>query len=1004
VVDAFAGRERVARELTAVLDAALAGAGPVAMVTGEPGIGKTWLVSHAARGLPGVRTVWGRSFAGGWQSPFAPWVDVLRGLGSALAGQVLDAAGGAGLAVLARLAPDVFSTAGPDRETAASDGGVLVFDAIGSLLSAVARTGPVLVVLDDLQWADADSLRALLAVGRRLPRPGLAVVATIRDHDPDGPHGPADPGSAVAAVVDALRGYPGVQPFALHGFDVDEVVELGQRHAGVALPRTMAEAIRAQTGGNPFYLTEVMRYLVEERRLGVRDGRWTSDQSLSALGIPPAVRDVVRHRLGRLTGAASGLLVAASAVGGELTVPLMAAVADMSEAATLDAVDEAIGAGFLQPAGRRRAYVFRHAIVRQAVLGTLNPDRAARLHLRVAHELTRLADDPDVVVGELAYQYHAAGDRDRGLPTCLAAAARARDLYAPGRAAECLRMAVDLADGMAPERVAAIRADRAEALADALELDAAIAAVRQALDGYDVGQPGADEVVGFLARVSERLKHGGAARAQWLPLVRDGIARCGERRDLAWARLTLLLDPIEAERAGDLYAGRWVGHDRQAVDVARRQGDEMDVARTHPAWVWRNRAGTEELLARAGTATTPAVALTYLESAGRDLAFRLGDLDAAAHTYRRMVSLAERSGAIVARGEGLGHLSLVLALCGEFAESRQALAEHAELAHRLGVEHRLRWLIRTINTIHRYLAGEPGDPRAAAEFADMAASPANGTVPFGLVTIGWAVAEHALCADRAEAGRLAAAAVSLQERCDPHRYVLGGSVWMTTTGLWECRITDLADRALGVARRLRDAGVPLGPARSCDLAIGRMQALLGDTDAALVSLRRAAQDLRSTGHRPLAAIALLDAASVRTSTGDGEPAELAAAERAFAELGMAGWGERAARLRTGEPAATPAPGPGAPPLESPAQKSPALASPALASPALASPAPVGLSPREVEVLGLVAAGLTNREIADRLHLSPATVERHLVNAYRKAGLRNRAEATSFALAHGLAAR
>jgi hypothetical protein len=260
---------------------------------------------------------------------------------------------------------------------------------------------------------------------------------------------------------------------------------------------------------------------------------------------------------------------------------------------------------------------------------------------------------------EIAAQYHASvalPDAERGVPHAIAAAEQATAADAHERAVAFLRMARDLA----AEAPAALRADvlarLAVAEAEALLLDEARASVEEALAAAGAAGWADADLAPFLATVARVLKDGSAPHAAWEPLVERGLALVGRRRDLTRARLTLLRDRVETIADGPIYAGRWIGHDPEAVDVVRTQGDEDDYARTLEPYEHRTREQTDAVLDLARTWRRPAAVMRALEVAARDLLHRHGDFRQAAAQLEELIEAGARYGALPAQVEALVQL------------------------------------------------------------------------------------------------------------------------------------------------------------------------------------------------------------------------------------------------------------------------------------------------------------------------------------------------------------
>ncbi|GAB7181812.1 DNA-binding transcriptional regulator DnrI/AfsR/EmbR [Kitasatospora sp. Ki12] len=413
----FVGRDaELARLVEAAGRAATAGPG-VALVTGEAGLGKSELLERFGERLrgDGWLVAVGQATDDEGAPPAWPWVAALRTIAAAAP----PPAGSA--EVLAPLLSDRASGRGPDEDVAA--GRFRLNRAVSRWLAAVARERPLAVLLDDLHWADAETL-ALLTGLTDLPQgTPVLVVAAYRPNEVEGPL--ADQLAVLAGRSPLRLPLPG-----LPGPAVAEVIKAAG--AGPVDAGTVA-ALAERTGGNPFYVWESARLL-------------GSEGALVALSeVPEGVRDVVRRRLGRLPEAVVAVLRLAAVVGREADVELLVGAADTDEDGVLGGLDAGLVAGLLtEPApGRVR---FTHALVRDTLLADLSGLRARRMHGRIAAGLERLGSSD---VSALAHHFArsaASATAAQGVHYCLRAADLAAARYAHDAAADLLAAALDCFD------------------------------------------------------------------------------------------------------------------------------------------------------------------------------------------------------------------------------------------------------------------------------------------------------------------------------------------------------------------------------------------------------------------------------------------------------------------------------------------------------------------------------------------------------------------------------
>jgi DNA-binding CsgD family transcriptional regulator len=318
---------------------------------------------------------------------------------------------------------------------------------------------------------------------------------------------------------------------------------------------------------------------------------------------------------------------------------------------------------------------------------------------------------------------------------------------------------------------------------------------------------------------------------------------------------------------------------------------------------------------------------------------------------------------------------------GDFAAAQTTMERARELVRRLGPGHRLHVVLEgAIGSGLAYFLG--GDWSAlAAHCAAVATRAGSGRAAAGLMFAAWAALDHAMAGDQTACLHLIASLTPLLERHGPEIYAYPSIVSVAAAAIWQLRAVDFAEPYRRVTLALESAGIGPGLLGSHSHAIARMASLLGDGADAERRFARARTELEAGDWRPARtlvdydeAIALLGRRSY-----DRPRVEmlLSAALTAFRSLGMEGWARRATEQ-----------------IE--------LLSPAGRSDPCADDHPGGLTRREVDVLRLIAAGNTNKEIAASLYLSVPTVQRHAANIYSKIGTRNRAEATAYALRHGLA--
>ncbi len=426
------------------------GARQVVLLCGEPGIGKTRLASYAAHRVhaEGFAVCWG-SCSEELAVPYEPWIGVCSQLVEHAPSGLLDAhvrRHGGELARVARnLAERIPGLPAPqvsDPETER----YLLFSAVAGFLGGVADSVPVCVVLDDLHWADAQSVALLKHLVRTLEQGALEVIATYRDSDLGKDH-------PLTAVLADLRTVEGVQRIVLKGLGVDEVAQIMTAAAGHELDEDgveLAGQIAIETDGNPFFVAEILRGLSESGALVFDEaaGRWSVDRS-GVIALPESVREVIERRVERLGDDALEVLRLAAVVGRVFDLELLSAALDSDENTLLDHLEAAVAASLLaESSDRVGQFRFAHTLINQTLYEGLGATRRARMHQRVAQALEQLCGgDPGERLAELALHWRLAAasvDRAKAADYSLRAGQQALESLAPAEALKLFADAVEL--------------------------------------------------------------------------------------------------------------------------------------------------------------------------------------------------------------------------------------------------------------------------------------------------------------------------------------------------------------------------------------------------------------------------------------------------------------------------------------------------------------------------------------------------------------------------------
>jgi predicted ATPase/DNA-binding CsgD family transcriptional regulator len=966
----FVGRARELATLRSLVPRLDAEERRIALIGGEAGSGKSRLVREFAReaAREGVTVLYGACDAG-VRTPYRPFVEALeplvRGTDPDTLRRDLGPAGGELVRLLPELQvllPDLPGPVAADPDTERHRLHSVVCD----LLAGEAGRAPVLFVLEDGHWADASTLLLLRHIAHAASVPRLLVVATFRDTDADVPVDLADTLADLRRADEVIR-------LKLEGLNEEEIVEFVVRAAGSAEDtalRALAAAIHALTEGNPFLVCELWRALLETGALAVAEGDVRLTRPLEEIATPESVREVVKQRVGRLDARARDLLELAAVAGQVFELDLLRRAAHQIDSPA-EALDSAVRSGMVEEVpARALAYRFTHELVRRALYDRLSALRRAELHLEVAAAIEGSGADQGRLA-DLAYHYAAAsplGAPTKAIEYSLRAAKAAAGALAFEEQASLLQTALEIGIDDATTRAsvelelgtAYVRAGRALQSLEAFRTAAAIA--RELEDAELLAQA----AIGF-------------ENACWRPGLSDPGAL--ELLEDAAAALPAVDSPLRVRVLAGLTRAleRQGAPDRgseiriHAIEMARRLDDREGLATTLMRAYWsRGSTSLEEIGAMLAEARDLAIELGDPEIQAEAMQWRvatlmaLGEIDAAVTELAIVHELASR-----ARQPFMVHVaehygSALALLQGRLAES-EAAAERSREAGRLllGVD------ASGIYGIQMF--GIRREQGRLSEFAPLVRLLLAGEGAGSLWRPG-------LAALLAELGMAEEARRELERvRTDGlDRY---------REALWLGSLSYLADasRAVGdveTAALIYPELSPLGGAPvmighgvalygSADRYLGMVAATLGEVEEAVARFRAAAELERWMGARTWQAHTAFEHGRVLVDAG-----ETAAATPLLVE------------------AASIAEAVGMPALQARIR--------ALSRSPRATSLPGDLSAREVQVLTLIASGMSNRDIGRRLHISEHTAANHVRSILRKTGCSNRTEAAAYAIRRGLA--
>jgi DNA-binding CsgD family transcriptional regulator/tetratricopeptide (TPR) repeat protein len=972
----FVGRPRELTLLRSLMPRAGGEGRRVALLGGEAGSGKSRLVREFAHeaAREGVLVLYGACDAV-VRIPYQPVAEALAHLARVTAPDRLRNDLGTGGGELTRLIPDLALRAGPLPDPVTADQDTerhRLHQAVAELLVNASRHRPLLVILEDVHWADNPTLHLLRHLSRAAADARMLLVATFRDLEADVPT------ELSSALVD-LRRTEGVVPIRLAGLTSAEIAELVGQAAGgdlgEELPR-LAGSIHELTDGNAFLVIELWRALVETGALVVAGGRARLAHPPQELATPDTVREVVTQRVARLGLEATAVLELAAVIGPEFDLAVLVRGTGRDEADLLGSIDLALRSGLVADVPERPlVYRFAHELVRRALYDRLSAPRRVELHLCAGEALAAGSPQPSArTLADLAHHFTVAaplGGAERAVGYNLRAAEAATAALAFDEAVLGLRTALRLGIPDEDERaevelalgIACYRAGRGSEALDAYRGVAAIARARGNADLFARAAVGFENSCWRMAAVD----------AGSLELLTEAAAILGEK-DSGLRVMVLSGQARACAFLGDHERSARLRHD--SIEMARRLGDRPALATVLMRAYWaRGTTGLDEILG--------------MLTESRDLAAELGDIELQAEAMEWRIS--------------------ALIALGDLESARQELAEVYEMASRVGQP----FIIHVAQHYRSTIALSDGRLAEAEETAERSfewgrlltgrdPTATYGVQMFGIRREQGRLAELApvvriLAASKDRGGAwgpglaavLAELGMHAEARRELERVRRKGLIELRT-GLWLASLVYLADAVALVGDDALAAEVyaELLPNAGSIVTVGHGVACYGSADRYLGIVAATA------GEREIARGHLEVALEVERSMGAWT--WLAHSQYALGKLLVeAGGDDRVRGRELLQEAGALAERIGLATLLGRVRAEGGLAP--------RRPPPDGLSPRELQILRLVAQGLSNREIGERLVVSEHTAANHVRSILRKTGCANRTEAAAYAYGRGLTA-
>jgi class 3 adenylate cyclase len=584
----FIGRTAEREQLRALLERTAQGAGGLVLISGEAGAGKSRLAQElgAEAQQRNMDVLVGHCLDMDAPPPYQPLVEHLEQAARSASPEGLREALGENAPEVAKLMPELrqryddipdLPALPPEQERR------YLLHGVGEFVERAARNRPLLLVYEDLHWADESTLLLLQQLAPRLAQIPVLAIATYR-------HTELSPSRPFARVLEDLLRARSAEEIPLDRLGERDVAALLQARAGQAPPPELVELVFSETEGNPFFVEEVFRHLKEVDKLFDEKGRWRSGIQIADTEVPRGVRLVIGRRLERVSEACRRVLTAAAVSGRLFSFELLLRVTDLTDDALLEALEEAEAAHLIEDQSREREarYSFAHEQTRQTLLSALSFPRRQRLHLRIADAMEAMRGGAtEAHAAELAhhlYQAGAAADPERTTRALAAAARQALDSIAFEDALRHVDAAQEVVEAEEPTRRAELVALRARAHRGLGQMDKALSSLAEALERAPEG-PTRDAILQQRAQLQLDLFHGSEAQDD-LKIVLEHAREAGNRErelatllDLGRAHYILSLDDPH-------YAGEARTSLEQAYALAKELGDRRSMVRALVPTAW----------------------------------------------------------------------------------------------------------------------------------------------------------------------------------------------------------------------------------------------------------------------------------------------------------------------------------------------------------------------------------------------------------------------------------
>jgi DNA-binding NarL/FixJ family response regulator len=990
----FLARERELGVLSARLAAAADSRGGVVAISGSPGIGTTSLARQAADMARdrGMAVAWGECRESLLDRPFGGLADALE---SAVIGGPTDevlADLGADAGPILRVCPalaGVLPTIVPAVPLEPVDERLRIRAAFASWMTRLAARAPLLVVIDEYQFADGDLRQLVEHLNRRL-REVPVLVVTVASVAPV-PNAKGKPRKRVTkpkGVLDALE---------LDGLDEGAVAALLGDLSDRPLPIPVVELIHAVAQGNPLMSVELYRHLLVEDLLPASGA---ADLPRPA-ALPQTIAQVVAWRAARLPAASRSALNVLAAFPRGATAPVVATVAGVIRGKAVEALEALVAEGLVTVDEAGPRFSVFHPAVRVALLEAMTPLLRAQLQRKIAEVLDADAgNERRQRAGELAHYWFASNSvpgRERGLGHFLLATEQARAAYAHQRAVDCLRAALtvapedqattfDLTSRLAMAQAAA--GLRREALASAqrvLELSRATAPTHAA-----DREPPSEEALAAVTETLRTLRADGidpdAAHA--LEAVREsaltmlGTDRSARTESLPHARLMLLAEDWQpASLGGAIDALVWGDLQPAAATTLWSTGTEADKTELMLVQRPRNRSETAAAAEAAKSWRRPAATLRATASTVTDLVTRLGLFGEGADWAAQYIATADRYGSPRDRIRARALMARCQVATGSFAAAQDSIDAAAALMPAVdGAPSPSVEMLEDDLAISRLALAHFLDGDWTTLLNEL--PPTDTQRPAGLLLDALRCVASKRVGRAADAGAVLDALVPALADVPPLTLYRDAALVMTVAAMWELGAAEHAASGLALFNLARNAGIGGQPEASLDLTEARLLALAGRVSDARTAFAAARTTAQNSGFAPQVALIDFDEAVAIAAAGGRYYGQalilLSAAGEKFERLGMRGWSDRVSSLTLDTFKDASAPGG-----------------------RLFFTYPRGLTRREADVVRLLAAGVKPNTAATELDIRKDEFDKLLASALNKLRGRSVDELPQLARKYGL---